>query len=114
MLPSSDWSEENILPISRSYCGNCGLCSFGSPLLITLAALGNRVNSTEGKWQERLKPQDLPPTPPSFRNWNSLPCPPMPVLSGHGAKELTQDSLFSFRLHPVLAFGVGSPAGLPS
>lgn len=31
-------------------------------------------------------------------------------LSGHGAKELTQDSLFSPRLHPVLVFGVGRPS----
>lgn len=28
-------------------------------------------------------------------------------LSGHGARELTQDSLFSPKWHPVLAFGVG-------
>ena len=34
-------------------------------------------------------------------------------LSGHSAKELTQASLFSPRLHPVLAFGVGQPSRDP-
>lgn len=34
-------------------------------------------------------------------------------LSGHGAKELTQGSLFSLSLHPVLAFGVGQPSRAP-
>lgn len=34
-------------------------------------------------------------------------------LSGRGAKELTQDSLFSPKLYPVLAFGVGRPSRAP-
>ena len=35
-------------------------------------------------------------------------------LPGRGAKELTQDSLFSPKLHPMLVLGGGRPAGLPS
>lgn len=38
------------------------------------------MKSTEGM-AEAPQPQDLLPTQPSFRNWNSLPCPPMPVLA---------------------------------
>ena len=34
-------------------------------------------------------------------------------LSRHGAKELTQDSLFSPKWHPALAFGVGRPSRAP-
>lgn len=34
-------------------------------------------------------------------------------LSGHIAKGLTQDSLFSPKWHPVLACGVGRPSGAP-
>lgn len=62
------------------------------------------------------KARDLLPVLPPFRGWNSLLCPPTlgqrpkMWLSGHGARELTQDSLFSPRLHPVLALGVGLPS----
>lgn len=51
------------------------------PLLIATAACGEPKEFHEGRWQAGLKTQNLLPVLPSFRDWNSLPCPPMLVLA---------------------------------
>lgn len=88
------------------------------PLLITIAACGGPNEFYKGRWQKSLKPQIcslfclLSGTGILCRAHQYSRLHKM-CLSGRGAKELTQDSLFSPKLYPVLAFGVGRPSRAP-